>query len=225
MKPQSLQDAIKEQALRKEKARQSGGWKEPVIKQHKVSAEDLVRSPSRMAQSPIAMPPIYSSAVMPTTTNNTEINSIKKIIEQMKKDLLIQKNEIAVLRQENVALRNDLNAVMSSEKENSKVKVPASLEPHSAKDLEESQRLDKALRNFMKTKEGLFDSKHMSIRDEQGCNIICFRKKIYIPDKLRSKTIQYYKRLHHTDSEALTALRKNCCWLDLEKDFYDPSKY
>ena len=222
MKPQSLQDAIKAQALRKEKARQSGGWKEPVIKQHKVSAEDLVRSPSRAAQSPIAMPPIYAS-VNSTKTNHAEITSMKKMMEEMKKELIIQKNDIITLKQENVLLRNDLAAV-SSEKEN-KVKIPASLEPHSAKDLEESQRLDKAMRHFMKTKEGLFDSKQMSIREENGCNIICFRKKIYIPDSLRSKTIRYYKRSHPTDSEALVALRKNCCWLDLEKDFYDPSKY
>lgn len=222
MKPQSLQDAIKAQALRREKARQSGGWKEPVVKQHKVSAEDLVRSPSRAVQSPIATQPIYSS-VNPATTNNAELNSIKKMIEEMKKDLIIQKNDIAALKQENAMLRNDL-AALSSEKEN-KVKTPASLEPHSAKDLEENQRSDKVLRHFMKTKEGLFDSKHMSIREENGCNIICFRKKIYIPENLRSKTIRHYKRSHPTDSEALTALRKNCCWLDLEKDFYDPSKY
>lgn len=222
MKPQSLQDAIKAQALRREKARESGGWKEPVIKQHKVSADDLAKSPSRRVQSPIATKSLYES-VNPLTVYNTDITSIKKIIEEMQKDLKNQKDDIVALQRENLQLRNDL-AALSSEKEN-KVKTPASLEPHSAKDLEEGQRLDKALRQFMKTKEGLFDSKHMSIREENGCSIICFKKKIYVPETLRSKTIRHYKRSHPTDSEAMTALRKNCCWLDLEKDFYDPSKY
>ena len=145
------------------------------------------------------------------------------MIEETQKDLKIQKSEIAALQNENIKLRNDLDE-LSSEKEN-KVKMPASLEPHAAKDIEEGQRLDKTLRQFIKTKEGLFDSKHMSIREENSSSIICFKKKIYIPENLRSKTIRYYKRSHPTDSEALVALLKNCCWLDLEKDFYDPLKY
>lgn len=222
MKPQSLQDAIKAQALSKEKARQSGGWKEPVVKQHKVTAEDLVKSPSRRVQSPVATQSLYALD-NPLTIQNTELIDLKKIVNEMQKDLKIQKNEIAALQKENIKLRNDLEA-LSSEKEN-KVKIPASMEPHSAKDIEEGQRQDKVLRQFMKTKEGPFDSKHLSIREESGSNIVCFKKKIYIPENLRSKTIRYYKRSHPTDSEALAALRKNCCWLDLEKDFYDPSKY
>lgn len=223
MKPQSLQDAIKAQALRREKARQSGGWKEPVVKQHKVSAEDLVKScPSRFPQSPAAVQPFLAS-VNPPTVYNTELTSMKNTIEKMQKELKQQSNDIAALKQENIQLRNDLEA-LSSEKEN-KMKTPASLEPHSAKDIEECQRSDNALRHFMKTKEGLYDSKHLSIREENGCSIICFKRKVYIPENLRAKTLRHYKRSHPTDSDALAALRRNCCWLDLEKDFYDPMKY
>ena len=221
MKPQSLQDAIKAQALRREKARQSEGWKEPVVKQHKVSAEDLIKSPSRFAQSPTSVQPFLAS-VNPPTVYNTELTSMKRVIEEMQKELKLQSNDIAALQQENVQLRNDLEA-LSSEKEN-KMKTPASLEPHSAKDIEEGQRSDKALRQFMKTKEGLFDSKHLSIREENGCSIICFKRKVYIPENLRSKTLRHYKRSYPTDSDALAALRRNCCLLDLEKDFYDPLK-
>ena len=72
----------------------------------------------------------------------------------------------------------------------------------------------------MKTKEGLYESKYMSIREEKGGNLVCFKKKIYIPQALREKTIDFYKSEHSTDSIALAALRKNCCWPDLEKDFF-----
>jgi hypothetical protein len=221
MKPQSLQDAIKAQALRREKARQTGGWKEPLVKQHKVTAEDLVKSPSRRVLSPLAAPPIYVSTTS-SAIDNSELLNLKKIVDDMKNEMKQQKNDIMVLQKENKELRTILQAI-SSEKEN-KVKTPASLEPHYAKDLAESQRTDKILRHFMKTKEGLYDSKHMSIRDENGCNIVCFKNKIYIPEVLRVKTIEHYKHSHPTDSAALASLRKNCCWLDLEKDFYVPSK-
>lgn len=221
MKPQSLQDAIKAQALRKEKARQSGGWKEPVVKQHKITAEDLLQSPRR-AQTPMDAPPIYMPSLS-AATNNIELDILKKMISEMQAELKRQRNDIHELQSENRRLQETVQT-MSSEKENTKSKQPASLEPHSEKDLAEGQRLDKALRQFMKTKEGLYDAKHMSIREENGSNIVCFRKKIYIPENLRSKTIKHYKRFHPTDDMALTALKKNCCWPDLEKDFHDPSR-
>lgn len=224
MKPQSLQDAIKAQALRREKARQSGGWKEPVVKEHKVTAEDLVKSPTRRLQSPIAAPPIYASSNVPPV-NNTELLSIKKMLEEMKDELKSQRNDISLLRKENKELRNAIEALCTDrdEKEN-KVKAPALLEPNSANEIADGQRIDKDLRLFMKTKEGLYDTKYLSFRDENGSNIVCFKKKIYIPESLRAKTIKYYKRQHSNDREALAAIRKNCIWPDLEKDFYDPSK-
>jgi hypothetical protein len=224
MKPQSLQDAIKAQALRKEKARQSGGWKEPVVKQHKVTAEELQKSPRRM-QVPLDAPPIYmSSPTSPTgVSNNIELVSLKKMLSEMQAELKRQRNDITALQNENRRLQETIES-MSSEKENIKAKQPASLEPHSEKDLAEGQRLDKALRHFIKTKQGLYDVKFMSTREEKGHTIVCFKKKIYIPENLRSKTIKHYKRFHPTDEIALTSLKKNCCWPDMEKDFFDPSR-
>jgi hypothetical protein len=221
MKPQSLQDAIKAQALRKEKARQSGGWKEPVVKQHKITAEDLLKSPRRM-QAPLDAPPIYMSPLSGAMTN-TELVSLKKMFSEMQAELKRQRIDITELQNENRRLQETIES-LSSEKENTKSKQPASLEPHSEKDLAEGQRLDKALRRYIKSKEGLYDVKYMSTREENGNTIVCFKKKIYIPESLRSKTIKHYKRFHPTDEIALVALKKNCCWPDLEKDFHDPSR-
>jgi predicted nucleic acid-binding Zn-ribbon protein len=44
MKPQSLQDAIKSAAMKKKTKIQSGGWKEPKVKQVKVTAADMKSS-------------------------------------------------------------------------------------------------------------------------------------------------------------------------------------
>jgi hypothetical protein len=44
MKPQSLQDAIKSAAMKKKTRIQSGGWKEPKVKQVKVTAADMKSS-------------------------------------------------------------------------------------------------------------------------------------------------------------------------------------
>ena len=41
MKPQNLQDAIKLKALKKKDKISNGGWKEPVVKTYKVTAEDM----------------------------------------------------------------------------------------------------------------------------------------------------------------------------------------
>jgi hypothetical protein len=49
MKPQSLQDAIKAAALKNQTNRQKTGWKEPVVKQHKITAEDLKAAASPKA--------------------------------------------------------------------------------------------------------------------------------------------------------------------------------
>ena len=240
MKPQSLQDAIKAQALRKEKARQSEGWKEPYVKKYEITAADLVKSPTRQPQAPPAAPPLYASA--PLGNNNQELEAIKKMVHRMQVDLQQQRADITALQKENKKLRAALDSPQQTRSNGGtgsscmssppyspispkKAKPPASLEPHKAEDLVEHQRLDKALRHFIKTKEGLYDSKYMSIREEKGGSLVCFKKKIYIPLKLREKTIQYYKNEHVTDSIALEALRKNCCWPDLEKDFFSQTQY
>lgn len=211
-----MQDEIKRRAA----ARKSREWKEPVVKQVKVTAADLKSATTSAPQSP--------PSVAPMNYNATELNSIKRRLEEMNKELQQNKLDIQQLQKENKELRAlvEKNAVgafplgspPASPKKN---KPPASLEPHTASDLVAAQRSDKALRTFMKTKEGLYDAKYMSLREESNVgNIVCFKKKIYVPLKLREKTIQYYKHEHSPDSVALATLRKNCCWPDLEKDFF-----
>jgi hypothetical protein len=89
--------------------------------------------------------------------------------------------------------------------------------------LADHQRRDKALRRFMKTKTGLYDVKFMSIREVDDQQIFCFKRKAYIPVKLRTTTIRYYKEQHADadDDDALAALTKNCIWPDLDVDFYN----
>ena len=304
MKPQSLQEAIKAQALAKARRREGGGWKEPVVKQHKITAEEMKACASPEAQTPMNTIPIYTVAA--SSINNEEVTVIKDLmqmqllplVESLSQELKQQKSAISAMQEENKdlsnclerqnhtisslkqenrelkemiqqqsasllsALRADNNELKALLKEQTKkneteltsssatpitpvaqsrpklsvpmspyfssppaspskkAKPPASLEPHAAEDLLAAQRKDKALRHFMKTKEGLFDSKYMSLREVSGGNVVLFKKKIYIPEKLRSKTIQYY-RAEYSDSEALEKMRKNCCWPDMETDYSD----
>jgi DNA repair exonuclease SbcCD ATPase subunit len=244
MKPQSLQDAIKAKALRKEQVRQENGWKEPYVKKYEITAADLVKSSP--AQAPALASPMYATsapAVLPTP----DVSAIKKMMQDMQSELKQQRMDIAALQKENKELKEALQSVQqqlqqqqqtqqstttaSSSDHNTtpleepcspkKAKQPASPAPHSIEDLAEAQRLDKAMRHFMRTQEGLYDAKYMTIREETDGRLICFKNKIYIPLQLRDKTIRYYKSEHATESLALAAMRKNCCWPDLEKDFFD----
>jgi len=298
MKPQSLQDAIKAQALARAKKVERGEWKEPVVKEHKLTAEDLKASPKVSA--PATAAPMYAAVPM----NNAEVTAIKNLmqakllplVEGMSRELKGQNSTISALQHENKEMRErfqqqanavsnlkqdnnelkemlklQMSAISAMQRENKelkelikeqannaeraaystsdpmtpvapskpgvvypmspyvasppvspskKVKPPASLEPHSPETLLEQQRKDKALRHFMKTKEGLFDTKYMSLRAVDGGNLVMFKKKVYVPEKLRAKTIEYYKNEHDEESKALEVLRKNCCWPDLEKDFF-----
>lgn len=295
MKPQSLQEAIKAQALARAQKRQKGEWKEPIIKQHKVTAEDLVAASRK---GPAATAPMIAMA---NPICNAEVTAISNLInvkllplmEEMsietkilKKDNteireLLQKTSVVSNREESCDIELlkslktqleeanvdicELKALIESHAEKAdkeiselkklikaqagnlptaplspspttkfyslpespikspskKPKPPSSLEPHSAKDLLEAQRKDKVLRLFMKTKEGLYDPKYMSLREVPNVgNIVMFKRKIYIPEILRAETIAHYKKMHDTDSQALEMMRKNTCWPDLEKDFF-----
>jgi septal ring factor EnvC (AmiA/AmiB activator) len=240
MKPQSLQDAIKAKALRKEQVRQEKGWKDPYVKKYEITAADLVKSP---AQAPALASPMYATSA-PAVLLTPDVSAIKKMMQDVQSELKQQRMDIAALQKENKELKEALQAVQqqlqqqtqqstttaSSSDHNTpleeptspkKAKQPASPAPHSIEDLAEAQRLDKAMRHFMRTQEGLYDAKYMTIREETDGRLICFKNKIYIPLQLRDKTIQYYKSEHATESLALAAMRKNCCWPDLEKDFFD----
>ena len=244
MKPQALQEAIKAQALRKAKSRENKGWKEPVVKKHQVTAEEMKGS-ARRVQTPAASTPYTSAAptadmsgIQQRVSNlSADMNQLKmqladaqkeiKALQAENKELLALKAEMAELKRSiqtqtgNSALLNQESASTSPPASPVKTnKPPASMEPHTSKELVEHQRKDKVLREFMKTKQGLYDPKYLSLREVDEGNIVCFKRKIYIPKKLRDKSISHYKREFIVESMALAALRKNCCWPELEKDFF-----
>lgn len=244
MKPQSLQDAIKANALKKATARQNGGWKEPVVKVHKVTADDLKRATPAATAMGSGVGNGIPMAAMPNNASY-ELTAINGKLSEILQEIRKQGHDIKALKEENERLREEVRQMRESNNNTSmsasyhfptsmltnspvaspkKAKPPASLDPHTAVELVEAQRLDKALRQYMKTKEGLYEAKYMSLRPAStptgDHNIVCFKKRIYIPTTLRQKTIDYYKRHNTTDSQALEALRKNCIWPDLEKDFY-----
>jgi hypothetical protein len=313
MKSQCLQDAIKAQALKLSKARENGGWKEPVVKKHQVTADEL-----RHARFPVSAPPVVAPITPSTTATRmistpdvtkmniemsnlsvqlreqkesleravSELNEAKQETRELKSErqtsfqefrdemdkiqqrlhfeidrlasqLEEAKNEIRSLQRDNVSLKG-LQAEMAeirelissthtsnSNKENSstnygsihandsntncgyystptspkKQRPPARMNPHTADEIVEAQRKDKVLREFMQTKQGLYDPKYMTIHE--AANIVCFKRKIYVPASLRLATIRYYKSEYPSSEEqALEQLRKNCCWPELEKHFY-----
>jgi len=271
MKAQSLQDAIKAKARDRQKKFEKGEWKEPVVKQHKITAADMKAGPRVQSPAAFAAPMAYAAA---PPMNNAELTAIKHqmtnkllpMVEEMSKEIKQQRSDISALQKENKELRalmqsqakttnqetselKELIRAQASKKAPQapltypmspmtpstsayssptasprKFKPPASMEPHAVEDLLTAQRKDPALRQFMKTKEGLFEPKYLSVREVEGGSLVLFKKKFYIPERLRSKTIQYYKNEYQTESKALEVLRKNCCWPELEKDFYSVSK-
>jgi hypothetical protein len=98
-----------------------------------------------------------------------------------------------------------------------KQKTLPSIAPHDASELFELQRKDKALKVYLKTREGLYDEKHLSVDIINGQDIICFKNRAYIPAVLRAKTIQYYQQ--NIPVVPMTALRKNCIWPEMETDY------
>jgi hypothetical protein len=240
MKPQSLQEAIKANALKKATARQNGGWKEPVVKVHKVTAADMKQSTPAAAMTSGGIHGAPAAGMMMMANSSHELTAINGKLSEILQAIRQQGNDIKSLKEENERLREEVrqmkecneasmsasyhhhpSTMTNSPVSPKKAKPPASHEPHTAIDLVEAQRLDKTLRQYMRTKEGLYEAKYMSMRPvEAGGNIVCFKKRIYIPINLRRKTMDYYKRQNATDSQALEALRKNCIWPDLEKDFY-----
>lgn len=166
MKPQSLQDAIKAAATKKKSKIAQGGWKEPAIKQHKLSADEFknIKKP----QSPVSV-----SAYAPPSYNNEggtevvqrlerECNELKKenliIVKEMQEYRLEMKQyaqEMKENRSEMDQLRKDM-AKMRAETETPKsghtsddsllVPKPSIPQPYTTIELYESQRKDSKFR-------------------------------------------------------------------------------
>lgn len=108
MKPQFLQDAIKSAALKKAQKREAGTWKEPVVRQHKVTAEDLARektSSSRPAVPSSGMGGVGSSGIPVTTTMTGDAS---KLLQQMQQERQSWLQERDALLKEMKALRVDM---------------------------------------------------------------------------------------------------------------------
>jgi hypothetical protein len=89
-----------------------------------------------------------------------------------------------------------------------------SIEPHAPYELYERQRKDKELKDYLKTREGLWDEKYLRVDQIDGHNIVCFHNKVYIPHKLRKKTLQYYRARNPVNP--FVEMEKNCIWPDME---------
>lgn len=100
-----------------------------------------------------------------------------------------------------------------------KKKWTIELEPHTAEAIVDSQRQDPVLRHFMKTRTGLYDTKYMRIQTVHGCfQIVCFKKRVYMPALLRLSTISYYQKTYRQGG--LERLKKNFIWPTLEDEFH-----
>ena len=59
-------------------------------------------------------------------------------------------------------------------------------------------------------------AKNMSVMDIDGNKLVYFKKKVYIPVKLRRKTVKFYCESYPDDAHS--TLRKNCIWPERDED-------
>ena len=66
---------------------------------------------------------------------------------------------------------------------------------------------------------GMYPKFSMSVKDVDGLKLVFFYKKLYVPEKLRTKTLQYYYD-HHSAAEGgwTRAMAKNVIWPSLDTD-------
>jgi len=241
MKPQELQDAIKAAALKKKAKVEKGEWKEPIEKRHRITREEFAKAkklqvPQGTSSMALTAAPMNMDLVHKLERERQEWRKEKDgLLEEMK----LHRSEMDELRKEMTKLREDmqelrvknshlqqgatreLSASPKKQLEASPLEKeeeePLSPKPHTAESLYEFQRKDKALRDFMKTQKGLFPAGHMDIKEIAGKKIVCFKNRIYVPLKLRDKTLAYYFDTYPKDPKR--AMMKQCVWPELEKDF------
>jgi phage shock protein A len=122
MKPQSLQDAIKAAAAQKRSKVEQGGWKEPEVKAHKMTADEYEamkgRRPS-VPSAPSSSAPAYSA---PNSANNGSSNHNNNhqshASAEMLRKLEQERNEFAREKQEILnemkSCRRDMNETSAS---------------------------------------------------------------------------------------------------------------
>lgn len=91
------------------------------------------------------------------------------------------------------------------------------IEPFTAEKLEYHQRKDESFQHYIKTKEGLYPMKDMSVASVDTYRIVQFYKKVYIPIKLREKVIVHYENTYGIMA-GTDKLKENCIWPDMDSD-------
>ena len=96
-------------------------------------------------------------------------------------------------------------------------KKTISLLPHKSADIYEEQRKDGALRKLMlKSK----SNSNMKVRKVHGKNLVFFSDRIYIPESMRRKSLEFYwDRCKKQKLNPLLHLEKNCFWPDMKEQY------
>jgi len=77
---------------------------------------------------------------------------------------------------------------------------------------------DEALKEFLaSSKATMYSKKAMSVEKKDGINLVFFNDKIYIPQRLRAKTMKWYFDNYGKES-ASQKLEAHCTWPEQESD-------
>jgi hypothetical protein len=96
-------------------------------------------------------------------------------------------------------------------------KKTISLLPHKSADLYDEQRKDSALRKFM-LKNG--KNSDLKVRKVHGKSLVFFEDRVYIPESLRRKTLDYYwDKCKKQKLNPLIQCEKNCFWPDMKEQY------
>lgn len=99
--------------------------------------------------------------------------------------------------------------------------VPSSdiLGPHTAQEVAHGQASDTKLVAYLEGKSaGMYPKFSMSVKDVDGLKLVFFYKKLYVPEKLREKTLKYYHDKHSSDGSWTRVLAKQVIWPSLDAD-------
>lgn len=74
---------------------------------------------------------------------------------------------------------------------------------------------------MMKPSDDFYPKKQMSVETVEGTKVVLFKKKLYIPEKLRQKTMSWYFDNYPDASAKLAA---HCTWPTQDKDVSEYAK-
>lgn len=153
-----------------------------------------------------------SSNTSSAIANKTITSPKKKNTDDVKKDSTPTISKATTV----TATKNDADKKKSTDKTTDD-KVDIHIEPFTPEKLQYHQRKDDVFQKYIKTKEGLYPMKKMSIHDVGSSTIVCFKNRVYIPEKLREKTIQHYQKAYST-SMYQDKIQEYCIWPNMERD-------